>query len=243
MAIVGVMLDVGGTLVASNDARARAWVDALTEAGRGVPFERVRPLIGIGGERLLPAIAPGLSSRSDEGRRIVRRVGAIFLERYAAGLRPTPGARELVERMRDEGLRLIVASDAEPAEVEAQLRAAGVDDLLAERFTAADLARSTPLLDLAELARCQVGLLPTTCVMLADTPHDIEAAARAGMRTIALRCGGYGDRDLTGALRVYDDPADLLAHYDTSPLARNAPPISPPRRRVPQPIQNWTARP
>ncbi len=231
MAIHGVILDVGGTLVESNDARAHAWVEALAEAGRGVPFERIRPLIGIGGDRMLRAVVPGISPRSAEGRRLLRRVGEVFVERHARGLRPTPGARALVERMREEGLRLVVASDAEPQEVEALLRAAGVEDLLDERFTAADLEHSPPLLDLVELARCKIGLAPRSGMMLADTPYDIEAAARAGMRTIALRCGGYGVHDLTGAVRVYDTPADLLAAFDSSPLHKSARPVPPPRRQ------------
>ncbi|HET9455152.1 MAG TPA: HAD-IA family hydrolase, partial [Gemmatimonadaceae bacterium] len=55
-------------------------------------------------------------------------------------------------------------------------------------------------------------------LMLGDTPYDIEAAARAGMACIALRSGGWGDADLRGALAIYDDPADLLAHLEQSPL-------------------------
>ena len=51
-----VLLDIDGTLVDSNDAHARAWVDAFAEAGFAVPFERVRPLIGMGSEKLIPAM-------------------------------------------------------------------------------------------------------------------------------------------------------------------------------------------
>jgi phosphoglycolate phosphatase-like HAD superfamily hydrolase len=57
-------------------------------------------------------------------------------------------------------------------------------------------------------------------VMIGDTPYDIEAATRAGVGTIAVRTGGWEARDLRGALAVYDDPADLLANLDRSPLAR-----------------------
>ena len=49
--------------------------------------------------------------------------------------------------------------------------------------------------------------------MIGDTPYDAEAATRAGVRTIALRCGGYwSDEDLRGASAIFDDPAALLEH-------------------------------
>ena len=48
------ILDVDGTLVDSNDAHARAWVDAFREFGYDVPYDKVRPLIGMGGDNLLP---------------------------------------------------------------------------------------------------------------------------------------------------------------------------------------------
>ena len=61
---------------------------------------------------------------------------------------------------------------------------------------------------------------PDEAIMLGDTPYDVTAAGRAGVRCVALRCGGWGDDDLRDAVAVYDDPADLLAHYDQSPFAR-----------------------
>jgi phosphoglycolate phosphatase-like HAD superfamily hydrolase len=64
--------------------------------------------------------------------------------------------------------------------------------------------------------------------MIGDTPYDIEAAAKLDIPTIAVRCGGYQDADLAGAVAIYDDPADLLAHYDESPLGRHAPADSSP---------------
>jgi phosphoglycolate phosphatase-like HAD superfamily hydrolase len=56
-------------------------------------------------------------------------------------------------------------------------------------------------------------------VMVGDTPYDIEAASRAGVKSIALRCGGgWLDVELHGAAAIYNDPADLLARLETSPL-------------------------
>jgi phosphoglycolate phosphatase-like HAD superfamily hydrolase len=59
---------------------------------------------------------------------------------------------------------------------------------------------------------------PSEVLMLADTPYDIQSARGAGVEMIALRSGGFDDEQLKDALAIYDDPADLLAHYDTSPL-------------------------
>ena len=55
--------------------------------------------------------------------------------------------------------------------------------------------------------------------MIGDTPYDIEAARKVCVGTTAFRCGGWSDSDLAGAIAIYNDPADLLAHYDSSPLA------------------------
>ena len=58
-------------------------------------------------------------------------------------------------------------------------------------------------------------------IAIGDTPYDAEAAAKAGMRTIGLLCGGWSPEDLkrSGCIAVYKDPAELLALYAASPLA------------------------
>jgi phosphoglycolate phosphatase-like HAD superfamily hydrolase len=66
-------------------------------------------------------------------------------------------------------------------------------------------------------------------VMIGDTPYDLEAARRAGVRAIVFRCGGWSDADLKGADAIYDGPADLLASFDRSPLSHAATPASPRR--------------
>src|SRR5436190_1569948 len=94
----GVILDVDGTLVDSNDAHAWAWVDTLSENGMAVPFERVRPLIGMGSDKLLPALT-GIQKESDFGKRLTARRDEIFKARYLPNLEAAPGARALLERM------------------------------------------------------------------------------------------------------------------------------------------------
>src|SRR5687768_15248258 len=105
----GVILDVDGTLVDSNDAHARAWVDALAEFGHAVAYDEVRPLIGMGGDKLLPRLT-GIEKDSEEGKKISKRRGEVFRKRYMPSLKPFPKTPELLARMRSDGLRLVVAS-------------------------------------------------------------------------------------------------------------------------------------
>ena len=105
----GVIFDIDGTLVASNDAHARSWADALSEAGFDVPFDVIWSMIGMGGDKLLPS-ATGVESESSFGKKLSRRRWDIFERDYLPRLAPTPGARELVEKLGNDGFRLIVAS-------------------------------------------------------------------------------------------------------------------------------------
>src|SRR5579864_3687172 len=111
--IKGVLLDVDGTLVLSNDAHAHAWVDAFAQVGLTVRFEDVRPLIGMGADKTVPALAPSLEHDKGLGKQIVELRQQIFLSRYARDLQAAPGSRALCERMRNEGLRLTAASSAQ----------------------------------------------------------------------------------------------------------------------------------
>jgi HAD superfamily hydrolase (TIGR01509 family) len=216
--IRGILLDVDGTLLDSNDAHARAWVAALERHGHQTSFERVRALIGKGGDKLLPEVAD-VEKDSPEGKRIAESRKQIFKERFLPTLRPFPQARALLERMRRDGLRLVVASSAEKAELDALLDAAQVADLIERKASSSDAPHSKPDPDIVQAALQQLGEPPEAVLMLGDTPYDVEASARAGVRAIALRCGGWDQPDLAGALAVYDDPADLLARYGDSPLA------------------------
>jgi phosphoglycolate phosphatase-like HAD superfamily hydrolase len=215
-----VLLDIDGTLIDSNDGHARAWVDALRAHGYVVPFERVRPLIGMGGDKVTPVLT-GLDPDSGEAERISETRSELFLERELPALQPTRGARPLLEHMLGLGLELVVATSAKEDEVRALLERAGVSDLIQLASSADDAERSKPDPDIVQaalrLSRSQVA----HSLMIGDTPYDLEAAARARVPAIALRCGGWWDDDaLAKATAIYDDPADLLAHLDQSPIGR-----------------------
>lgn len=217
--IRGVLLDIDGTLLDSNDAHAAAWVEALSERGVRVKREAARRLIGMGGDKLLPRLA-GIDGDGDEADAIGARRGEIFREKYLPKLRAFPGARELVAHMRALGLTLVVATSAKRDELGALLKLAGVDDLVDDTTTSDDVARSKPDPDIVQGAVRRAGVSASELMMLGDTPYDVEAATRAGVRIVAVRCGGWDDPSLAGAAAIYDGPADLLARYDRSPFAR-----------------------
>lgn len=216
-----VALDVDGTLVDSVDAHARAWVAALAQFGMKVGFEDVRPLIGMGGDKLLPTVS-GISSDSDVGKAISTRRSEIFRETELDGLRPMPGAHDLVEALRHRGLTLGVATSSKPDELRSLLEVVGAKWLLDDATDADDVSSTKPDPDVVHAALGRMGTSPSETVLLGDTRWDVEAGARAGVRVMAVRCGGSSDADLAGAIAIYDDPADILAHLESSPLRRRA---------------------
>ena len=216
-----VLLDIDGTLIDSNDAHARAWVDSLRAHGYVVPFEQVRPLIGMGGDKVLPVLT-GLDPDSGEADRMAATRSELFLERELPTLRPTRGARALLEHMLGAGLELTVATSAKDDEVRALLEQAGVSDLIQLASSADDAERSKPDPDIVQAALRLSRSQAAHSAMLGDTPYDVEAAARARVPAIALRCGGWwDDAAFAQAAAIYDDPADLLAQFDESPLGRD----------------------
>lgn len=218
--IRGVILDVDGTLVNSNDAQAHSWVEAMSKYGYAISFEQVRPLIGKGGDKLLPETI-GISKDSEDGKKISQEQKKIFMTQYLPTLSAFPGARELLEHMHARGLKLAIATSAQPDELKGLLPVIGPDiqDLFKEETSAKDAKQSKPSPDIMHATLERLGYSPEQVIMVGDTPYDIESAAKVHVGTIAFRSGGWGDRDLAGAVAIYNDTADLLTHYATSPLA------------------------
>jgi HAD superfamily hydrolase (TIGR01509 family) len=218
--VTGVILDVDGTLVDSNAAHAHAWVDALSEHGYELDVPRVQRLIGMGTDKLLPTLI-GIEKDSPLGNTLTQRRKVIFRDRYLPSLQPTRGAPELLDRLQREQLGLMIASSADAEELSALLRVCGAPELASRTPPPQAVGGSKPDPDVVSAALARLSRPPDEVVMLGDTPYDVEAARRAGIGIIALRCGGWDARDLEGALAVYDDPADLLAHgADGLPCAR-----------------------
>lgn len=204
------LFDVDGTLIDSNDAHAQAWIGALRDHGIDADMSHVRPLIGMGGDKLLRQIA-SLEEDSTLGRRITQRKKQIF-EQLLPDLLPTAGAQPLLEVLRDRRVTIGVATSADDHELDQLLKQAGVDGLIHQHASKDDAGESKPDPDIVHAALTRTRSRAEETVMIGDTPYDIEAAGRTGVATIALRCGGYwSDSDLRGAMAIFDNPADLLS--------------------------------
>jgi HAD superfamily hydrolase (TIGR01509 family) len=124
-----------------------------------------------------------------------------------------------VRRLKEAGLKMVVASSSKRRELQTLLRAALVDDLIRDVTSSSDIQQTKPAPDTVRMALDKLGLPPEQVLMLGDTPYDIESGRKAGVSVVAVRCGGWSDAALQEAVAVYDNPADLTAHFDSSPLA------------------------
>jgi HAD superfamily hydrolase (TIGR01509 family) len=211
-ALRGMLLDVDGTLLDSNDAHARAWEEALADQGFRVGFQRIRRLIGMGSDKLVPSLTH-LSPEDPRAERLQKRRGELFRIRLPS-LRPFARARELLAALGRRGLVRVTATSATAEDMRALLKQADVADLMDATVSSDDVDRSKPDPDIVRTALDRAALRPDQAVLVGDTAYDVAAARRAGVRAIAVRSGGWRDGELDGAVAIFDDVADLFVHLD-----------------------------
>ncbi|MBV8773209.1 MAG: HAD family hydrolase [Deltaproteobacteria bacterium] len=97
----------------------------------------------------------------------------------------------------------------------------GVEDLVEAETSSDDAERSKPHPDIFKEAIKRLDVTPEEAIVIGDTPYDAEAAAKAGLSTIGLLCGGWPGEELrnAGCIAIYKDPADLFMAYDQSPFS------------------------
>ena len=221
--IGAVLFDVDGTLIDSNDLHASAWREAFLHFGVDLPLDTIRSQIGKGGDNLIPTLLPEalVEQRQEE---IDRYRGELFKRDYLPRVVPFPCVRELFERLKADGKKIILASSAKGAEVAFHLGVIGGEDLVDGTTSADDVEHSKPCPDIFAAALEKVKPLgPDEVVVVGDSPFDVEAAKKLGIRVIGLRSGGFPDDVLreAGADMLYDDAADLLRGYESSLIARS----------------------
>jgi HAD superfamily hydrolase (TIGR01509 family) len=218
-----VIFDIDGTLVDSVDLHARAWQEAFRKFGREVEFERVRQQIGKGGDQLLPVF---FSKEELEkfGEEMEKYRGDLFKRAYLPHVKPFPQVRELFERIKRDGKRIALASSAKEDELKIYKEIAGIADLVEEEASKDDAAKSKPHPDIFAAALARLGdVKASDAVVVGDTPYDAQAAVKINLKTVGVLCGGFPEAELraAGCVAIYQDPADLLARYEQTPLSRS----------------------
>jgi HAD superfamily hydrolase (TIGR01549 family) len=220
--IEAVIFDVDGTLIDSVDQHAAAWMETFAHFGRGVPFHDVRAQIGKGGDQLMPVFL----SRQQidlQGKEIETYRTRLFQRKYLPTVHGFAFVRQLFHRVQSDGKKIALASSAKGEELQTYKKIAGIADLFQEETTSDDAEKSKPHPDIFLAALDRLKVPPARALVVGDTPYDAEAAARAGMTTIGVLCGGFPEQVLrkAGCVAIYRDPADLLGRYESSPIRRS----------------------
>jgi len=216
--IKAVIFDIDGTLVDSVDLHARAWQETFRHFGKEIPYDEVRHQIGKGGDQLMPVFFSE-EELEEFGEEMEKYRSELFKREYLPKVRAFPRVRELFLKIKEDGLRLALASSAKEDELEAYKKIADIEDLVEEETSSDDADKSKPHPDIFEAALERLSDVDTDeAVVVGDTPYDAQAAGKIGLRTIGVLCGGFPETELraAGCVQIFKDPADLLERYDES---------------------------
>jgi HAD superfamily hydrolase (TIGR01509 family) len=214
------IFDLDGTLLDSVDLHAISWHEAFVKFGHEVSFEQARSQIGKGGDKLVPVfLSP--EEQNDHGRELEEWRSQRFKNRYLPLIRPFSAVPNLLQRVREAGLRTAVASSAKRDELEQFLEIAGVARLIDKATSSEDVHESKPAPDVFEAVLNNLKIQGKDAVAIGDSPYDAEAAGKANIRTIGVLCGGFTESSLrqAGCVEVYPGPAAMYCCFDKSSLA------------------------
>ena len=210
------LFDLDGTLVDSVYQHVLAWREALEKVGMELSVWRIHRRIGMSGGLFLNALfrETGREINSEKADEL-RRLHAEAYNRQSKQVRPLPGARELLSSLSSLKVPYAIATSG-------RLETAGPNlDMLGlppgTPIVTRDLVRyAKPDPHLFLEAAAQLGVPITNSIVIGDSVWDMLAARRARALGVGVLSGGYGADELerAGAYRVYQDPADLLAHLD-----------------------------
>ena len=210
------LFDLDGTLVDSVYQHVLAWREALEAAGIELSVWRIHRRIGMSGGLFVNALLRETGRRlsAEETARLQRHHAEAYA-RQITQVRPLPGARELLDHLSAAGVPWAIATSGRLETAQPTL------DLLGVRpgvpiVTRDEVAHAKPDPDLFLAAAERLGVEIGASVVVGDSVWDLLAAHRAKALGVGLLSGGYGEDELehAGAYRVYQDPADLLAHLD-----------------------------
>ena len=210
------IFDIDGTLVDSNELHVDSWDRAFRRFGKEFPREKLCAQIGKGSDQYLPEfLTPDEIKRF--GKELDDYRSDLFRKEYLPKVRPFSKARELFQCIRDDNKHIVLASSGKKADTKYYIDLLKIDNFIDGYVSGDDADNSKPAPDIFAASLKKLGdISPAAAVTVGDTRFDVEAAGKAGLKTIAFLCGGTSESVLreAGAVAIYRDPADFLAHYD-----------------------------
>lgn len=214
-----VLFDIDGTLVDSNYLHVQAWQRAFAELGVDAEMWRVHRSIGMDGTTLVKSFSEG---ESDDVQSKLKDLHSQYYKESASLLQPLPGARELLQRVADLGLQVVLATSAPPDELSLLREVLDCDDVVAAVTSADDVDTAKPKPDIVNVALDKAGVTAERAVFVGDAVWDAEACVRAEVPIIGVLSGGVsrGELENAGAIAVFENAAELLEHLDDTPIGR-----------------------
>jgi HAD superfamily hydrolase (TIGR01509 family) len=211
----GVLFDVDGTLVDTNYLHALAWSRALIDVGEWAPMNAIHRLVGMGGDLLVERLLGHPDEAAEEAR-------ALRYEELIGEARTFPGAAELLRRVHDEGIVVVLASSSPREDLDAMIELLGVGGAIDATTSADDIEQAKPEPDVFRAAIDAGAIDRERCLAVGDSIWDVQAARAAGIGCIAVESGGFSAHELReeGALVVYRDVEEALAQFWTGPIGR-----------------------
>jgi len=216
MRLQGLIFDVDGTLVDSNELHIEAWLEAFAHFGTRFAPDTVRQHIGKGGDLLVPDLL-GARDMRRFGREVQSYRKRLFKEKYMPRVKPFPRIRETFETLRSQGIKLALASSSNPDEVEYYTRLLGVGELLEGSTSKHDAEYSKPSPEIFKAALERIGTDDARTMTVGDTPYDILASHRLALPIVAVLSGGFARAALAKAEFLFESAAavaDGLAEID-----------------------------
>lgn len=204
----GILWDIDGTLVDSNDAHARCWRRAFAHFGKDVDYDVLRHQLGKGGDLLVPDLLDAKEMRQF-GEALKKHRAELFTRDYLETVEPFPGIRGLFERLRARGVKMALASSSNTEEVEYYTRLLEVGDLLEGATSKNDAEWSKPSPEIFRAALERIGTAGARTLAVGDTPYDILAAHRIPLAVAAVLSGGFERELLAKAEFLFDDVHQL----------------------------------
>jgi HAD superfamily hydrolase (TIGR01509 family) len=203
-----VVLDVDGTLMDTNYLHVEAWARAFEEVGRRVPRVELHKQIGKGSDLLI-----GEFVEDGETTEKIDELHSEFYGELQEHGHPLPGAKELIPSLLERGYEVWFVTSAKDEELEHHMGELEAEGRISGVVNSSAVENSKPAPDIFELTLEKAGSSADETIAVGDAVWDVEAADKAGIRTVAVLTGGaFSEQELkeAGAVEVYKDCAALL---------------------------------